>query len=198
MFQLKKEEIIVEKAAHAIANQTPPVAKTVVEEPKIYTPASNTAAKPSDYGVTLGGIKRVKNIAKEKIDLASVEKSSIEISQENLEQAWSKVVHELTSERIIYRNAIKQGSIGFEGNIIRIYMFGVAYDFVKEARLKLLDYFKHHYQNEALNVVLVEKVPEVDSSNKNVLSTKEIFEKMVEQNPLLKTLKDKLGMDFEY
>jgi hypothetical protein len=70
-------------------------------------------------------------------------------------------------------------------------------DFLKNLRLKLLDYFKIHYNNDEINVMIHEKAPSADKMMEQVKSTREIFEKMAEQNPLLKKLKDSLGMDFE-
>jgi hypothetical protein len=42
-----------------------------------------------------------------------------------------------------------------------------------------------------------ERAPEPDKMVEQILSTKEIFEKMVAQNPLLGKLKDILGLEFE-
>lgn len=157
---------------------------------------STPTAKPS-YGVTLGSIKGLKSNAKEKIEAASKNKQIVPITHDNLMAAWDAIILELTSDKVFFRSAIGQGSIDFEGFMININVFGVAFDFLKNLRLKLLDYFKIHYNNDEINVMIHEKAPSADKMMEQVKSTREIFEKMAEQNPLLKKLKDSLGMDFE-
>lgn len=146
----------------------------------------------------MGGIKGLKSNAKEKLEASQKDKQAIVIDDENLAQAWKKVVEDLTADKVFFRNAIAQGSIEFEGNCISINVFGVAFDFLKKQRLHLLDYFKIYYHNDEINVLVNEKVPTADKMVEQVMSTKEIFEKMAEKNPLLKKLKDSLGMDFDH
>jgi hypothetical protein len=167
-------------------------APTIIQSNAVSTPT----AKPS-YGVTLGSIKGLKSNAKEKIEAASKNKQIVPITHDNLMAAWDAIILELTSDKVFFRSAIGQGSIDFEGFMININVFGVAYDFLKNLRLKLLDYFKIHYNNDEINVMIHEKAPSADKMMEQVKSTREIFEKMAEQNPLLKKLKDSLGMDFE-
>lgn len=162
------------------------------------SPSTNhNKEKPTQYGVTLGGIKGLKSNAKEKLENSNKNKQVLEIDAASLELAWRQIIEELTKEKIFFRNAIGQGSIEFEGHCITIHVFGVAYDFLKTLRLKLLDFFKQHYRNDAINVIINEKAPDPDKMVEQVLSTKEIYEKMVAQNPLLGKLKDKLGLEFE-
>ena len=161
------------------------------------TPVTPAVSKPG-YGVTLGNIKGLKSNAKEKIEAAGKNKLSVTINQENLNAAWQAIVHELTAEKVFFRGAINQGSSVFDGHRIEINVFGVAYDFLKNLRLKLLDYFKHYYQDENINVVIMEKAPAPEKMMEQVMSTKEIFEQMANKNPLLRKLKDSLGMDFDY
>lgn len=180
-----------------------PVLPTATAAEKKQEPAAQPANnantnKGSHYGVTLGGIKGLKSNAKEKLESAGRNRQVIAINDDNLAAAWKTIVDEMTTEKIIYRNAIGQGSIAFDGHHISVYVFGVAYDFLKNQRLKLLDYFKNHYQNDEINVVIIEKAPDASKMIEQVMSTKEVFEKMALQNPLLKKLKDNLGMDFEY
>ncbi len=172
----------------------------IISEPpiSISTPTSASNEKSMQYGVTLGSIKGLKGNAKEKLEASHKSKQVLEISTENLEVAWNQIIEELTTEKVFFRNAIKQGSIEFEGQCITIHVFGVAYDFLKTLRLKLLDFFKQHYHDDSINVIINEKAPAAEKMVEQVLSTKEIFEKMVIQNPLLAKLKDKLGMEFDH
>ncbi|MBK8143810.1 MAG: hypothetical protein IPK62_01820 [Bacteroidetes bacterium] len=169
----------------------------MASSPAVTATTNESKDKAPQYGVTLGGIKGLKSTAKEKLENAHKNKQILEIDTTNLEAAWKQIVEELTQEKVFFRNAIGQGSIEFEGHCISIYVFGVAYDFLKTMRLKLLDFFKQYYHNDAINVLVNERAPEPDKMVEQILSTKEIFEKMVAQNPLLGKLKDKLGLEFE-
>lgn len=163
----------------------------------ISTKKSDANDKATQYGVTLGGIKGLKSNAKEKLESANKNKQIFEITAENLEVAWRQIIEDLTKEKVLYRSALGQGSIEFEDYCITIHVFGVAYDFLKALRLQLLDFFKQHYHNDAINVIVNEKAPNPEKMVDQVLSTKEIFEKMVAQNHLLAILKEKLGLEFE-
>jgi hypothetical protein len=184
------------------ASQAPLPASTPaaipVSAPVTAKPAAVQGAGKPVYGVTLGSIKGLKSNAREKIEAAGKGKETVEISSENLQTAWQQIVLEMTSDKVFFRNAINQGSIGFEGLLIQINVFGVAFDFLKNLRLKLLDYFKHYYQNDEINVIIIEKAPEPEKMVAQVMSTKEVFEKMAEKNPLLRILKDNLALDFDY
>ena len=158
---------------------------------------NNTSASKTSYGVTLGSIKGLKSNAKEKIEAASKNKQIVPITHDNLIAAWDAIILELTSDKVFFRSAIGQGSIEFDGFMININVFGVAFDFLKNLRLKLLDYFKSFYNNDEINVMIHEKAPSSDKMIEQVKSTREIFENMAERNPLLRKLKDTLGMDFE-
>lgn len=164
--------------------------------------AKREAAKPADtpagYGVTFGRVKDLKNDARVKLEAVNKQQEAVTISMENLEQAWKVLLEEITREKVIYRNAIQQGRITFEGHNISIHSFGIALEFLRNNRIRLLEYFKKHFQNEEINVLLLEMESGTEQKGERALSAKEIFEKMAAQNPALKKLKDSLGMDFEY
>ena len=152
-----------------------PQVKPVATNP----PLENGPAK-AGYGVTLGNIKGLKSTAKEKLEAAGKNKEALAISMLNLQTAWDSIVMELTADKIFFRNAIHQGHISFEGLRIDINVYGVAYDFLKAQRLKLLDYFKHYYQNDEINVLINEQAPAADKMIEQVMSTREIFDKMAQ------------------
>ncbi|HMN33369.1 MAG TPA: hypothetical protein PKA54_08345 [Chitinophagaceae bacterium] len=87
--------------------------------------------------------------------------------------------------------------VTFKDTVIHLLAYTVAYDFLKSKRIKLLNYFKDLYKNETINVIIEERKYEVEEGNQKVLSNSEIFEQMSLKNPLLKQLKQKLGMDFD-
>jgi DNA polymerase III subunit gamma/tau len=71
--------------------------------------------------------------------------------------------------------------------------------FVEQERNKLSDYLQKIFNNRALtfSIIIEEKL---DMSQKVAipLSTKEQFQKIAEQYPLVKELKDKLRLELDY
>lgn len=166
----------------------------VVPSPTVVTP---TSAAPATYGVTLSSLKNLKKNTRDKLQADAENKKLIEISAMNLIQAWHEVVENIASHKMLYKSAILQSEVKFEDHDITIHANLVAFDFIKSERLQLLNFFKKYYGNENINVLFA-VLPEKESGETKVLSTREIFEKMATKNPSLRMLKDSLGLDFEY
>lgn len=166
----------------------------VAPPPTAVTP---TSAAPATYGVTLSSLKNLKKNTRDKLQADAENKKLIEINAMNLIQAWHEVVENIASHKMLYKSAILQSEVKFEGHDITIHANLVAFDFIKSERLQLLNFFKKYYGNENINVLFA-VLPEKESGETKVLSTREIFEKMATKNPSLRMLKDSLGLDFEY
>ncbi len=159
----------------------------------------NTSTSPkTDYGVTLGGFKNIKDITRQRLLAEEGKTQAIEITDENLQVSWAKIVEEMASKKVVYRSAILQSHLSFVASEITIHANVVALDYLKSERNRLLDFFKAYYHNEKINVLFAAKVETSENADVKVLSTKEIFEMMAQKNPNLKILKDKFGLDFEY
>ena len=84
--------------------------------------------------------------------------------------------------------------------LFEITCFGnVQLGFLKQEKTSLLEHVQHFFHNPSINihVELVEKEEEENPAGKP-LSTKEQFMRMVEKYPLVKELKDRLGMELDY
>ncbi|HNB80449.1 MAG TPA: hypothetical protein PLP34_00655 [Chitinophagaceae bacterium] len=104
----------------------------------------------------------------------------------------------MAGDRAVFRSALLESRLSFSTNEIQIHTNTVACDFLKAERNRILDFFKNAYQNQEMNVLFMEDNTRSEQEGKKVLSTREMFDEMVQQNPVLKSLKDMLGMDFEY
>ncbi len=153
---------------------------------------------PVNYGITLGGLKNIKKDARDKLIAEGNKNASIDITHDDLMQAWTNVVELIASEKMLYKSAILESELTFIEHEITIHANVVAFDFLKSERLRLLDFFKLHYHNEKINVLFQPKTIKVDQTSDHVMSTREIFEMMAAKNPNLQILKDKYGMDIEY
>lgn len=159
-------------------------------------PTTTSSGNPASYGVTLEGLKGLKNLVRDKV-LNQQQQDVIAIDSEQLQQAWEKIAHQLTAEKIIYRNAIMQTLLSFEGHVITLTADPVALDYLKGQRLILLDFFKNYFRNQEVNILFALKPEEMQNPADRVLSTREIFDKMAAKNPALRKLRDGLNMDFD-
>jgi DNA polymerase-3 subunit gamma/tau len=181
---------------------TPPPIKQTSE--KITQPITSASAPPTttapantaSYGVTLGGLKGLKNLVRDKV-LNQQQQEVIVIDSDQLRIAWEKIALQLTAEKIIYRNAIMQTLLSFEDHVITLTADPVALDYLKGQRLILLDFFKNYFRNQEVNILFALKPEEMQNPADRVLSTREIFDKMAAKNPALRKLRDGLNMDFD-
>lgn len=71
--------------------------------------------------------------------------------------------------------------------------------FIEQERNKLFTYLQEKLNNRLLHfTVIVEDHPELRPKVEAPLSSKEQFQKMMDQYPLVKELKDKLKLDLDY
>jgi hypothetical protein len=175
--------------------------QNTVEEPKISlsnppkAPVEIPKAKET-HGVSLGGLRGLKDAMKEQL-ANQVSKEKIEPTQENIKPLWNELIDIMIAKKMISKNMLLESEFVFTENHIEVLANLSVSDYLKAERLVLLDWFKRKYHNEAMNVIINEKVMTEHHANNNVLSTREIFEKMALRNPSLQLLKDRLMLDFE-
>ena len=175
--------------------------QTIVEEPKtllnIPLQAPVEIPKPKEtHNVSLSGLRGLKNTIKEQL-ANQVSKEKIQPTQENIKPLWLELVDIMFAKKVISKNMLFESEFIFTENHIEVLANLSVYDYLTAERLTLLDWFKRKYHNEAINVIITEKVISEKDSENNVLSTREIFELMADRNPSLRLLKDKLMLDFE-
>lgn len=182
-------------------NQQPTSAHPANPEPpnsKLSTNNQQRADNPPSYGITLGGLKNIKNAARDKLQADANRNVAIEMSNENLSDSWRLAVENIAADKMLYKSAILESVLTFEGHAITIHANVVSFDYLKGERIRLLDFFKAFYHNEKINVLFAPLAIQTQKKEDQVLSTREIFELMAERNPNLRILKDKLGLDIEY
>lgn len=187
-----------------MAANIPPQTNTVQTKTTVSIPSANIEAvsknpvEKNKYGVTSNFIRNVRDNAKDKLESKGNQHSVIEIDMENLISAWQKKSEDIAANRPFLKSSLADSTIRFESNTILIKSTQVAYEHLKTMRMDLLSYFKQVYHNDEINVLTEEKKASATDTGTQKMSMKEVFEKMSAKNPILKQLKDKLGMDFEY
>ena len=174
-----------------------------VEQPATYTQQPTTAtAVPKQTSTTgvKGGLSKLREkIAAESSKTADQQK---EMDTEQLKIAWQEYILKLrtASKHSVVSNfemmeCRLRSPLDFEivcnGNI--------QLGFLKQEKTALLEHIQHFFHNPGLNmhVDLIE-APEDANPVERPLSTKEQFMKMTEKYPLVKVLKDRLGLELDY
>jgi hypothetical protein len=160
---------------------------------------NNIVSEKTDvgYGVSTSKLKSLKELTRNKLEQQKVVEI-IKFTQENIDAAWKIISSELTAHKMLYRSSVANSKLTFLENEITINSTIVAIEYLRTERLQLLNFFKQYFKNEGINV-LFEVIPEViDPNAPEIRGTKEIYESMVAKNPLLKKLREGLGMDLEY
>jgi hypothetical protein len=139
----------------------------------------------------------LKDQAREKLNAIHHAKEKIELTNENLNATWQLAIEFLASDKKVYKSAISESILHFNDDDITIHATIVALDFLKPERLRLLDFFKNAYHNEAINILFAEKINTNENTAPLVLSSKDVYEMMVERHPNVKRLRDFLRMELD-
>jgi DNA polymerase-3 subunit gamma/tau len=195
-------------------------AKLMVEEPKesyipqaaSYKPqaASNTKDKqtigvsgPPPQGGVRGGLSSLSKIRQKISDennLVSTQSKPIEAEQ--LKIAWQEFILKLKAAQkhsVVSTFEMMECKVK-NAEVFEIICYGnIQLGFLKQEKTHLLEHIQHFFHNPAINihVELIEAAEENNPADRP-LSTKEQFMRMTEKYPLVKELKDRLGMELDY
>ncbi len=153
----------------------------------------STSDKPKETPSIFG-----KKKTKEEVVEASPvkEKKETKFSEDDLQNAWKGFADQKTNagdtDRLVLSKSVKKGD-----NHSVIIMLGsqLEVSFLEKFDTELVQYLRAELQND--HIVLRTEIAEIEEEKKLYTST-DIFDYMVKQNPDLKDLKDRLGLDFDY
>jgi hypothetical protein len=178
-----------------------PPHETIAIETKVLKDTTKAAAnilqeKSIQQGITTALLKNAKEIARQKLAETKSQTDAIPITDSNLQSAWADIALKISNNKPLYKNAVLKSALSCQDTTIIIESNHVAAEFLQLHRQQLLDFFKKQFQNEQLNVQINLASEQQIAPEEYVLSTREIFEKMSEINPLLHQLKMSLGNGF--
>lgn len=182
-------------------------AKLIIEEPKpVYQAGTKPAeATPAPSG-TVTTSPKIASLAKIRQQVAEQNNANAHkarpLTEEELQVAWKEFILKLkTANKHSVVSTLEMMDCKMRTpELFEITCFGnVQLGFLKQEKTSLLEHVQHFFHNPAINihVELVETQEEENPADRP-LSTKEQFIKMVEKYPLVKELKDRLGMELDY
>lgn len=189
-------KLIIE--THAPASQ-PQAAATPPPAAPQPTPsaAENKPAQPSEISNRLSDLRRKISHTN---DSASAQISK-PLSETELTHAWGLFQQQLRDNR----NSAVQGfnvsslRLKSEKTFEIVTPDNISHRFIESERLKLLEFIQQHFNNKHITFVIVmEERPSETTPEDRPLSRKEQYMKIIEQYPMVKELKDRLGLELDY
>jgi len=126
-----------------------------------------------------------------------------ELNEEELYIAWGKYIDKLMNSNkkpIVSNFKTAKLNIVDENCIEIVTQSSFQQKFIEAERGELITHFQSHFNNRSL-IYRLQVEPASDDENtpkEEVLSTKQQYLRIIEQYPLVKELKDKLGMQLDY
>ena len=135
--------------------------------------------------------------AKEETDAQILKEERVtEFTQADLEKVWSEF-RDLEVERSSTENEVlKRKVTKAEGYVIEIQLVSsLEITIFERMEIEVVAFLRSKLENDKISVA--KRVEEVEASKK-LYTSKDIYEYMAEVNPAIVTLKEKLGLDFEF
>ena len=124
-----------------------------------------------------------------------------EISNEALQNTWKKFILKLRSEnKSSAAGSLELAEIKFSDKCITLITFNtIQQRFAETEKLSLNEFLQTELNNRAFGLLVV-KIENQDDKEptERVLSSREIYQQMLQQYPVLKELKDRLGLELDY
>ncbi|WP_420316268.1 hypothetical protein [Ekhidna sp.] len=175
------------------------MATTTQEESKAPTPRPSPVVKPSTSDKpketpSIFGKKKSKETAEDASPVT--EKKETDFSEDDLQRVWKAFAEQKSNagdtDRLVLSKSIKKGD---EHSVILMLGSQLEVSFLEKFDTELVQYLRNELKND--HIVIRTEIAEIQDEKKLYTST-DIFDYMVKQNPDLKDLKDRLGLDFDY
>ena len=155
-------------------------------------------ARPKSTFSRLASLEKIR----EKVAQENKNNQVIELNEEELYIAWGLYIEELVKNKNYPAvSNFKQASLRIvDGNCIEIITGNpLQQKFIEAERGALISHLQSHFNNRFLTYKVI-MVPEENKSEiaEEHLSTKQQYLKMIEAYPLVKKLKDRLGLQLDY
>ena len=180
-------------------------ATIVAEKPTIKYPATNFSTNTStvNTGVKKSLLEALREKAGDKYNVIEV-KEAEPLTIEKLQPTWNAYIE------ILQQKGDKHSTIGTfkiaELNIVNDFTFTVSVNaltqqkFIEQEKVFLIDYLQTAFNNRAINftILITETSMQQDVPIHLTLNSKERFERIAKQYPLVRELKERLKFNIEY
>ena len=175
--------------------------KTILkEEPELYD-KSNAANDKSEIGNTkLAALDKIRKQVRGNADNATGVLAK-PIQQEELQLAWNEYAAKLKQEKNPAGQNFEMAELRVQddNSFIALVSNNIQLRFIEQQGLKASQFLREKLQNQLIQFYIVmQENTQANSSLETPLTAREQFQKMVEQYPLIKDLKDQLRLELDY
>jgi DNA polymerase-3 subunit gamma/tau len=182
-----------------------PPAKTPPADPAPVEPASagRAAAPPNPVEPATGG--KLNSLQKLRQQIASQQKSVTgpqPLTADALQEAWQKYIQVLQDRKnhaVVTNFRLASLRVKDEQSFEIVTGSNIQQKFVEQERAMLIEHIQTFFNNRLVTYqVTVEETEAPPTPTERPLNTKELFQQMSAQYPLVKELKDRLKLDLDY
>ncbi|MEO6491128.1 MAG: DNA polymerase III subunit gamma/tau [Ferruginibacter sp.] len=178
-------------------------AALIIEKPIIEIKESpvmqQVEPKPKTSG-TIGSLQKIRDKVNEKNQAGS---NSKVLNAESLETAWNNFIETLAEKK--NHSAVTNFKMAelkiVDGNCFDIITHSnLHFKFIEAERSHLIHFIQKHFNNRFLkyNLKLEENTDESEKDQNPVLNTKQVYQLLAEEYPLIKELKERLKLELDY
>ena len=171
--------------------------KFIPKTPKPTEVKQTEQAASINFSKGMFDIKKLKEKHSQNIN-EQVIQEIIPLNDEKIKTTWEEFYVGLTENKPLFKVAMSECELTFNENQLDIFCDKTILDFVNGLRHNLLEAFKNAFCNDALNVIIKEKIITTINTSTATKSKKEIFAMLAQKNPLLDDLRNQLGLELEY
>lgn len=163
------------------------------------TRPSTSSSKTDTIAPKLG---RLQNI-REKFATKSVgdEQAVIPLTTEKLQEAWKIFTAQLKEKKNPAAQSFEMADLEIvnEARFNAVTNNNLEQRFIEQEKRKLCEYLQHIFRNKTLTLsISIKENPDTYKPDEKHLSKRDQYQKIIEQYPLVKELKDKLRMELDY
>ncbi len=187
----RKEEKEPEPAIEQPVEEKAPEPVDVEPPLKVSEPEQTPLTKETP---SIFGKKKEEKSVESQVSVAN--KKEEPFSEEELQARWKEFQEGRSepgdTEKLILGREVKKG----EGSDVLIFLSSqLEVSFLEKFETDLIQFLRTQLSND--HIVLNKQVAQIEETKK-LYTSKDIYDYMVKQNPKLKELKEKLGLDFDY
>lgn len=171
----------------------------VAPAPAVAPVAAAPTSTPNKTSVPLSKLSKIRE---QFASTQQAEQETLELTPDQLSVAWREYILKLKTAQkhsVVTNFEMMECSVK-SADLVNVRCFGeLQLGFLKQERTHLLEHLQQFFRNPALNIhpELIEQ-PIEQVLGPRPLSTKEQYLKLVEKYPLVKELKDRLGLELDY
>lgn len=193
-----------ETAASSVVKQNKPLAEIKEPEPSLVIQALQKPVEQIDIAEKKPNALSSLNSIREKIKQQNGQSSSsIQLTEEALQVAWTAFIDQLKEQK---NHTSVNNFLAAKLEIVDANSFNISVHssfmlrFIESEKMNLTEHLQKQFNNRLLKyqIIVNEREEEFTEKEEVYLSQKEQYQKMVEEFPLIKTLKETLKLDIGF